>query len=146
MKKVEGMILGLKDHCAYASIGDEESLLDTAKKRYHTLNGPASFILSALSGEHGISFDELKAKVMSKYDGNEATVTSEVKLLLDDLSKRGFLKVESKASWERPVMEIRGEILNIAAAAAAKGSKPARIDQLYALTAAPIGKSAKVPR
>jgi hypothetical protein len=144
MKKVEGMILGLKDHCAYASIGDEESLLDTEKKRYYTLNGPASFILNALSGEHGISFEELKAKVMSKYEVNEATVSSEVKLLLDDLSKRGFLKVGSKISWERPMMEMRGEILNIAAAAAAKGTKPARME-LFALTA-PMGKSVKVAR
>jgi hypothetical protein len=146
MGNVEGMILGLKDHCVYASISDEAALLDTEKKQYLSLNGSASFILGALSGEHGISFTELIAKVMSKYAIDEATASKEIKLLLDDLLKRGFLKAESRASWESPAMEMKGEILNIAAAPIGKGARPARMEHLYALTAAPAGKTIKVPR
>lgn len=135
MAGYEEKVMGLKEHCVYASINDEVVLLDAKKKIYYTINGPAAFIVSALAGEHGIGFADLKGRLMSKYAVTEAAAATELKGFLDELGKLGFIKVEAKITMERPVIIQTGDVLSMVAALMLPTVRgPARLENLIAIT------------
>jgi hypothetical protein len=108
----EEKVIGLKEHCIYASVGDEVVLLDADKKIYYTINGPAALIVSTLSGENDISFADLKAKLMSKYTVTEEAAATELKGFLDELARLGFLMQDAKISMEKPRIVQTGDVLS----------------------------------
>jgi hypothetical protein len=112
MAGYEEKVMGLKDHCVYASINDEVVLLDADKKIYYTINGPAAFIVSVLAGENGISFADLKAKLMSRYTVTEEAAATELKGFLDELVRLGFLRQDAKISMEKPKIVQTGDVLS----------------------------------
>jgi hypothetical protein len=134
MAGYEEKVIGLKDHCVYASINDEVVLLDATKKIYYTINGPAAFIVSTLAGEHGIGFADLKAKLMSKYAIKEAAAATELKGFLDELAKLGFLKLDAKKAMEKPKIIQTGDVLSKVAIYIVVGQRvPARLENVIAV-------------
>lgn len=135
MAGYEEKVMGLKEHCVYASINDEVVLLDANKKIYYTINGPAAFIVSALAGEHGIGFADLNGRLMSKYAIKEAAAATELKGFLDELGKLGFLNLDAKITMEKPVIIQTGEVLSKIATYIVVGPRrPARLENLIAIT------------
>jgi hypothetical protein len=127
MENIENKILGLKDHCIFTSIKDEAVFLDANEKKYHTVNSSAAFILRALAVEHGVSFADLKAKVLTKYNVDEKTATSQLKDFLKDLARLNFLQMTSQVAMERPTISLSGEISTpLAAAPIGKGRSARR--------------------
>jgi hypothetical protein len=61
---------------------NEAVFLDTNDKKYHTVNGTAAFILNALAGKQGVSFADLKAKVIARYQVDDQSATSQLKEVL----------------------------------------------------------------
>ena len=134
MASYEEKMMGLKEHCVYASINDEVVLLDANKKIYYTINGPAAFIVSALSGEHGISFADLKGKLMSKYAIQDTAAATELKGFLDELGKLGFLTQEAKTPMEKPKIVQTGDVLSKVAVYMLTGKRvPARLEGIIAV-------------
>jgi hypothetical protein len=134
MENLEDKILSLKDHCVFTLMGNEAIFLDAKDKKYHTVNGTAAFILSALSCEHGISFADLKAKIMARYRVNEQTATSQLKEFLGELDRLKFLKASSHTAMERPTIALAGDILGTVAAPIGKlPPRPLRMDPYIAL-------------
>jgi hypothetical protein len=135
MAGYEEKVMGLKEHCVYASINDEVVLLDANKKIYYTINGPAAFIVSALAGEHGIGFADLKGRLMSKYAVTEAAAATELKGFLDELGKLGFLKVDAKITMEKPKIVQTGDVLSKVAIYIVVGPRVTpRLENLIAIT------------
>jgi Coenzyme PQQ synthesis protein D (PqqD) len=131
----EGKVIGLKEHCVYASIGDEVVLLDVDKKIYYTINGPAALIVSTLAGEHGSSFADLGAKLMSRYTVTEAAAATELKGFLDELARLGFLMKDAKIPMEHPKIVQTGDVLSKVAVYIVVGRRGTpRLDPLIAIS------------
>jgi hypothetical protein len=131
----EEKVIGLKEHCIYASVGDEVVLLDADKKIYYTINGPAALIVSTLSGENDISFADLKAKLMSKYTVTEEAAATELKGFLDELARLGFLMQDAKISMEKPRIVQTGDVLSKVALYMLTGKRGTpRLEHLIAIS------------
>lgn len=135
MAGYEEKVMGLKEHCVYASINDEVVMLDANKKIYYTINGPAAFIVSALAREHGIGFADLRGRLMSKYAVTETAAATELKGFLDELAKLGFLTLDAKIPMEKPKIVQTGDVLSKVAIYIVVGPRvPARLENLIAIT------------